>query len=287
MVAKEAFGHFRDHDMTDHAAALTYYGLMSLFPALLVGVALLGLVGQSGTVDHVVHYLSSKGAPHATVDLVRSSLNTAIHSHGGAGPLLIGGLVLAVYSAAGAFGAVGRALNAVLETGEDRGFVRRKLTDVGSTLLVIVLVAVCLLLLFLGGGAAHDLFQTIGLGSTAATAWNLLRWPGALLVAMLIYAFVYFAAPDDSGRRFRWISPGAVTGVVIWLAASAGFFVYADNFGSYNATYGAFAAVVILLVWMWLSNVALLFGAEVNAALDRRRSVAGDPVARTPEKVAT
>jgi membrane protein len=280
-ILKDAVSHFREHDMTDHAAALTYYSLMSLFPGLLVGVVLLGVLGQQGMVTDVTRYLTDNGAPRETVDLVRSSLDSVVAGKSGANtPLLILGLLLALYGASGLFGALGRALNVVLETGEDRGFVRRKLTDIGSTLLVIVLVLVAMVLVFVGGGVAHDLAGTIGLGSTAATVWNVVRWPAAIVLTMVTYAYVYFAAPDNAERRFRWISAGAVAAVLIWIVASAGFFFYVSNFGSYNATYGAFAAVVILLIWLWLTNNALLLGAEINRALDRARSPAADPVAR-------
>ncbi|MDX6644236.1 MAG: rane protein [Solirubrobacteraceae bacterium] len=267
---KRAFDRFRDHNMTDHAAALTYYALMSLFPALLVGVSLFGLLGEASTVDRIARYLGQHGADRATVDAIRGSLRTA-QSSGGAGLALALGLAVALYGASGAFGATGRALNVALGVDENRGFVRRKLLDVGSTLIVIVLGVVALVLVFLGGGVARDLFDTLGLGSTAASVWSVARWPAALVVAMAIYGFVYWAAPDDRERPRRWITPGAAAGVTIWLLASAGFFFYVANFGKYNATYGAFAAAVILLIWLWLTNVALLFGAELNAELDPKR----------------
>jgi len=285
-AVRDAFGRFREHRMTDHAAALTYYALMSLFPALLVGVALLGLLGEASTVTRVSNYVADKGAPRETVDAVRQSVQSAVQAKSGTGTaLLVLGLAAALYSAAGAFGAAGRALNAVLETEEARGFVRRKLVDLGCTLVMIVLGVVVLILVFLGGGLAEDLFGTIGLGSTAAAIWNVVRWPAAVVVALVIYALVYWAAPDDRGRNFRWISPGAAAGVALWMLASAGFFFYVANFGSYNATYGVFAGLVILLVWLWLTNVAMLMGAEINAALDRARSPEPDPAARAVRSV--
>jgi membrane protein len=271
VVVKDAGRRFLDDDMTDHAAALTYYTLMSLFPALLVGVALLGLLGQESTVDDVARYLGDHGAPESTVNAVRSSLETAVSSHSGSsGVLLAIGLAVALYGASGAFGAAGRALNVVYRAEEERGIVHRKALQLGSTMLLIVLCLIVLVAVFLGGGVARELFDAVGLGSGAATAWSLLRWPLAVAVAMVIYSYVYWAAPDRRGA-WRWISPGAAVAVLIWIAASAGFFFYVDNFGSYNATYGAFATVVILLVWLWLTNVALLFGAELNAALERAR----------------
>src|SRR3989440_857447 len=264
-VVREAFSRFRADDMTDSAAALTYYALLSLFPALLVGASMFGLLGQSHAIDAITRYLSRNGADSATVDAVRSSLRTAQSSRGGAGVGLVVGIALSMYGASGAFAAAGRGLNRVMRVDEGRGIVRRKALDLACTLVVIVLAVVALLLVFLGGGVARQLFGELGLGATAADVWNVLRWPAAVVVAMTGFAFVYWRAPDRSDARFRLISAGAAVAVAIWLAASAGFFVYVANFGSYNATYGAFAGAVILLVWLWLTNVALLFGAEIDA----------------------
>ena len=221
---------------------------------------------------------------------------------------------MSIYGAAGAFGAAGRALNRAMRLDEGRGFVRRKALDLACTLVVIVLAVVALLLVFLGGGVARQIFGELGLGSTATDVWTVLRWPAAVVVAMTAFAFVYWTAPHRRGARFKLISAGAAVAVVIWLAASAGFlrtafsralsasgslpalssswasvasviwlaasagfFVYVANFGSYNATYGAFAGAVILLVWLWLTNVALLFGAEVDAVRAEIRQEADRP----------
>jgi membrane protein len=280
---KAAFTRFQDDSMTDHAAALTYYSLMSLFPALLVGVALFGLLGQASTVSRIARYLTDHGVDASTVHSIRTALSNGING-GGASLAFVLGILVALYGAAGAFGAAGRALNVVLRAEEDRGFVHRKISDLGSTALVIVLALLAMILVFLGGGVASDLFGTIGLGSTAATVWNIVRWPAAIVVAMTIYAYVYYAAPDVTGKPWRWISPGAVAGVLIWILASAAFFFYVANFGSYNKTYGTFATAVILLVWLWLTNVAMLFGAELNAAIDERGDPGDDFVARAIEE---
>jgi len=269
---KAAFKRFQSDQMTDHAAALTYYSLLSLFPALLFGVALLGLFGQQGLIGDTADYLNTAGAPTETVDAVTAALNSAQKQKGTAITALVLGLVLSLNSASGAFGAVGRALNRVWRVDEGRGFVRRKVSDLLWTLVVLMLVLVTFVLLFLGGGLASDVLGLLGLGETAASVWRVARWPAALVSAMLIYAIVYFAAPNVEIRRFEWITPGAVFGVVTWILASALFFAYVSNFSSYSATYGAFAAAVILLVWLWLTNVVLLFGAELNAAIDLRRS---------------
>lgn len=269
---KAAFQRFQADQMSDHAAALTYYSLMSLFPALLVAVAVLGVFGQESLIADTADYLKTAGAPPETVDAVTSALDSAQSQRSTAITALVLGLVLALNGASGAFGAVGRALNQAWRVDEGRGFVRRKANDLLWTLVVLVLALITFVLLFLGGGLASDVLGLLGLGETAADIWRIVRWPAALASTMLIYAILYFAAPNVEVRRFRWITPGAVFGVVTWILASALFFVYVSNFSSYSATYGAFAAVVILLVWLWLTNVVLLFGAELNAAIDLRRS---------------
>ena len=269
---KTAFKRFRKDDMNDHAAALTYYSLMSLFPALLFGVAVLGVFGQQSLIGDTADYLKTAGAPQETVDAVTKALDSA-QSHKGAGiTALVLGLVLSLNSASGAFGAAGRALNKVWRVDEGRGLVGRKLNDLAWTLCCLVLTIVTFVLIFLGGGLASDVLGWLGLGETAADVWRFVRWPAAVASAMLVYAVVYYAAPNVEVRRWQWITPGAVFGVLTWIVASALFFLYVSNFSSYSATYGAFAAAVILLVWLWLTNVVLLFGAELNAVIDLRRS---------------
>ena len=269
---KAAFARFQSDQMTDYAAALTYYSLMSLFPALLFGVAVLGVFGQESLVSETADYLITAGAPKETVDAVTSALESAQSQRSTAITALVLGLALSLNSASGAFGAVGRALNRAWRVDEGRGFVRRKANDLLWTLVVIVLILITFLLIFLGGGLASDVLGLLGLGETAADVWRIARWPAAVLSAMLVYAVVYYAAPNVEVRRFQWITPGAVFGVLTSIAASGLFFLYVSNFSSYSATYGAFAAIVILLVWIWLTNVVLLFGAELNAAIDVRRS---------------
>ncbi|WP_051324254.1 YihY/virulence factor BrkB family protein [Candidatus Solirubrobacter pratensis] len=269
---KRAFARFRKDEVTDYAAALTYYSLLSLFPALLFGAALLGVFGQAGLISHAASYLKDAGAPPATVDAVTSALRSAQDHRGTAVAALVIGLALSLNGASGAFGAAGRALNRIFRVQEGRGFVHHKLNDLLWTLIVAALGLITFVLIFLGGGLASDVLGKIGLGEGAATAWRIVRWPAALVVAMTIYAIVYYASPNVEVRRFRWITPGAVAAVLLWIMASAVFFVYVSNFSSYSATYGAFAGAVILLFWLWLTNVALLFGAELNAVIDIRRS---------------
>ncbi|MET0769649.1 MAG: YihY/virulence factor BrkB family protein [Solirubrobacteraceae bacterium] len=269
---KAAFERFKSHEMSDHAAALTYYSLMSLFPGLLFLVAVLGLFSGEQLITDAADYLKDAGAPADTVDAVTSALESAQSARGAAITALVIGLALSLNSASGAFSAVGRALNRVWRVEEGRGLITRKLNDLMWTLAVLALVIVTFVLVFLGGGLAADVLGLIGLGQTAADVWTIVRWPLALVSAMLVYSVVYYAAPNVEVRRWQWVSPGAVFGVVTWILASGLFFLYVSNFSSYSATYGAFAGAVILLVWLWLTNVVLLFGAELNAAIDVRRS---------------
>jgi membrane protein len=287
-VLKRAFASFRAHEMTDAAGTLTYFAMMSLFPALLLGVTLLGLFGQQSLVSDASDYLLKNGADPQTAAVVRQALNKVVSSSGGAlGFALVLSIVLALNGASGAFAAAGRALNVVYGVAEDRGFVRRKLTDVGVTLVVILLFAIVLVALFLGGQIADDLLGKIGLGSTGKTVWSIVRWPVALVAAMVGYALVYAFSPNIVPRKFRWITPGAALGVVLWIVLSLGFAIYIKNFSTYGAAYGAFGAAIVLLLWLYLSANAFLFGAEVNAELERvERGGRSAPPATSPPPTA-
>jgi membrane protein len=258
--------------MGDRAAGLTYYALLSLFPALLFAVAVLGVFGQQGLITDAAEYLRDAGAPPDVVDAVTGALRSAQSKKGPATGALVLGLATTLYGASGAFGATGRALNVIWRVDEGRGFVRKKVSDIGFTLLVLVLMLLTLVLVFLGGSLAGDVFDAIGLGDEAATIWGIARWPAALCSMMLLYGVLYYAAPNVESRRFQLFTPGAVFGVVLWIVASVGFFFYVSNFSSYGATYGAFAGAVILLVWLWLSSFVMLLGAELNAVIDLRRT---------------
>jgi membrane protein len=273
-IAVAAFKRYREQQMTDRAAALTYFAMMSLFPALLVGVSLLGLFGQQGLVQDASNYLLEHGADETTADVVRKTLQNMISASSGAlGATLLVSIALALNGASGAFGAAGRALDIVYEVAEGRGFVRRKLTDLIAALVVIVLFAVVVVAVFLGGQVADDLFGKIGLGETAASVWSYARWPMALVAATVAYGLVYRLAPDIRPPAVRWITAGAIVGVVLWLVLSVGFAIYIRNFATYGAAYGAFGAAIVLLLWLYLSANAFLFGAEVNAELQRSRAV--------------
>jgi membrane protein len=275
-IAVAAFKRYREHQMTDRAAALTYFAMMSLFPGLLVGVSLLGLFGQQGLVQDASNYLLEHGADETTADVVRKTLQNMINASSGAlGVTLLVSIALALNGASGAFGAAGRALNVVYEVDEDRGLVRRKITDLAAAFVVIALFAVVIVATFLGGQVAHDLFGKIGLGDTAASVWSYVRWPAALVAAMVGYGVVYRRAPDIRPPPVRWIAVGTVVGVALWLVLSFGFAIYIRNFSSYGAAYGAFGAAIVLLLWLYLSANAFLFGAQVNAEILRSRAARG------------
>ena len=269
---KRAFGRFQRDQVTDHAAALTYYSLLSLFPALLFGVAVLGYFGQQALIGQAADYLKQVGAPQETVDAITKALQSAIDMRKTAATALVIGLGTSLYGASGAFGAVGRALNHIWRIDEGRGFVRQKLVNLLWTLIIMALVLLTFVLIFLGGGLAQDALGKIGLGENVATVWLYIRWPAALVAAMAIYAIVYYAAPNTEIRTWRFITPGAAFGVLLWIIASAGFFIYVSGFSNYGATYGAFSAVIVLLIWLWLTNTVLLFGAELNYVVDVRRT---------------
>jgi membrane protein len=272
-VLKRAFATFRAHEMTDRAGTLTYFAMMSLFPALLLGVTILGIFGQQGLVEQASDYLLENGADPQSAAVVRRALSNVIAASGGAlGFALVISIVLALNGGSGAFAAAGRAMNVAYGVEETRGFVRRKLTDVGVMLAVIVLFAVVLVAVFLGGQIADDVLGTIGLGSTAAAVWSVGRWPVALLAAMLAYALVYAFAPNVVPRRLVWITPGAAIGVVLWIVLSLAFAIYIRNFSTYGAAYGAFGAAIVMLLWLYLSANAFLFGAELNAEFERAKA---------------
>ena len=273
-VIKRTLVSFYDDQMTHHAAALTYYGLMSLFPTLLLALSLLGLLGQyPETYDAIIGYLRDV-APESVVTPLDRSLEGALRNKGTAATTLVIGVVLAFYGTTGVLEAARRALNVVYEIeGGGRSFLRRKAIDIASTIVLLALLLPTAVLLFVGGQFADDLLGFIGLGSTAAQIWSIARWPAAVLVAMLVFAFVYFVTPDVQQRAFRWITPGAVVGVLLWLLASIALSEYLSSVADVGAIYGTFAGAIVLVVWMWLTNCALLFGAEPNAEIEREKEL--------------
>jgi membrane protein len=268
-IAKRSAIAFYDDQCTHHGAALTYYALMSLFPTLLLAVSLLGILGEyPATYNSIINHLRGV-VPTATLAPIDAAVRAALRSKGTAVAGLLLAIATALYGTTGYLEAARRALNVVFETPSGRSFVRRKLTDLASTVVLLALVLSTLVLMFAGGGVADEV-----LGSGAASIWRIARWPGAFACALLVFSFIYYVTPDVHHRGFRWITPGAIVGVALWLAASAGFSTYLANFKSFNVTYGSFAAAIILLVWLWLTNNALLFGAVVDAEIERAKELA-------------
>lgn len=282
-VTKRTLVAFYDDQMTHHAAALTYYVLMSLFPTALLALSLLALLGQyPETYTSITSYLRDV-APESVFDPVDRSLRRALASKGTAATALVVSVPIALYGTTGALEAARRALNVVFELdGSGRSFLRRKAIDIASTFVLMALVLASLVMVFVGGRFAEDLLGFVGLGESAASIWNVARWPGAFAVAMLAFAYVYYVTPDVHHRAFHWLTPGAAAAVLLWLAASILLSAYVARVADVGAIYGTFAGAILLVIWLWLTNVALLFGAELNAEIEREKELAeGVPEAAT------
>jgi membrane protein len=281
-VARRTLVSFYDDQMTHHAAALTYYGLMSLFPSVLLALSLLGLLGQyPETYDAIMGY-AREVAPDSVVTPLDESLERALQAKGTAATAVAISVVVALYGTTGVLEAARRALNVVFEVEGGRSFLRRKLIDVASTVVLLALALVTGILVFVGGSFADDLLGFIGLGPTAADVWAIARWPAAVLVAMFVVSFIFYVTPDVQHRAWHWVTPGATVAVLLWLVASWGFSTYLSRVGDVGAIYGAFAGAIVLVAWMWLTSVALLFGAELNAEIERQKELSeGVPTRET------
>jgi membrane protein len=277
-VLKRTASESREDGLTDRAAALTYYAVLALFPAFIALVAVLGVFGrQPETTDALLDIVRQVGSPEAA-DLLRNQIQGVVQDRGGAGALLGLGLIGAVWSASGYIGAFARANNSIWEVGEGRPFWKLKPVQLLITVVAVILVALVALMLVVSGPLAKAIGDAIGLGDQAVTAWEIAKWPVMLVVVIGLVALLYNATPNVKRRRFRWISPGAAVAVVGWVIASIGFAFYIANFGSYNKTYGTLGTVIVLLVWLWITNLTLLIGAQFDAELERQRElVAGEP----------
>ena len=268
---KRTVTEFRADNLTDWAAALTYYAILSIFPALIVLVAILGLAGDSAT-QSVLDNLNELGPGPAT-DIVSGAIEEIAASQGTAGIALVIGLMAALWSASGYVGAFSRACNVVYEVEEGRPFWKLRPLQLAMSLLLILLVALSAIAVVVTGPLAEQVGNLFGLGSTAVTIWDIAKWPVIVVTVITMLAMLYYGAPNVRQPGFRWITPGGVLGVGLWLLASAGFALYVANFGAYNKTYGSLAGVIVFLIWLWISNLAVLLGAELNAELERGREV--------------
>ncbi|MCW3015651.1 MAG: ribonuclease [Solirubrobacterales bacterium] len=280
-VLKRTVREFREDNATDWAAALTYYGILSIFPALLVLVSLVGLAGRS-TTNSLIDNLSA-ATPGPASDIVVSGIRNLQDSQGAAGGALVVGLALALWSASGYVGAFTRAVNAIWEVKEGRPFYKLRPMQLALTFVLLVLLAVSAIAVVVTGGVAEQVGQLVGAGSTAVSVWDVAKWPFLVVVVSVMLALLYWAAPNAEQPGIRWVSPGSVVAVALWLLASAAFALYVANFASYNKTYGSLGGVIAFLVWLWISNIAVLLGAELNAELTRARQIArGQPEDQEP-----
>jgi membrane protein len=280
-VLKRTVQEFREDNLTDWAAALTYYGILSIFPALIVFVSILGLIGAPVTeplLDNIGAF-----APGEAKDVLTSAVQELERSRGGAGILAVVALAGALWAASGYVAAFIRAANIVWDVEEGRPVWKTLPLRVGITLVLLLLLSASALIVVFTGPLAERVGELIGVSEIVVTIWDVAKWPVLVFLVSLMLAILYYAAPNVRQPGFRWITPGGIVAVIIWIAASVGFALYVAAFGSYNKTYGALGAVIVFLVWLWLSNVAVLLGAELNAELERRRQIeTGHPAEREP-----
>ncbi len=275
---KRTLTEFREDNLTDRAAGLTYYAVLSIFPALVAMIALVGLVGNPQTITReLTKLVSSIGGPSAA-QTFKQPIASLAHGSSATGILLIVGVASALWTASGYVGAFMRASNAIYEVEEGRSFVKLRPLQLLVTLVLVLLLALVLVALVVTGPIASKVGSAIGAGTAAVTAWDIAKWPVLLVVLCLMIGVLYYAAPNARLRGIRSIIPGALLAVAVWLVASVAFAFYVANFNSYNKTYGTLGAAIALLVWLWITNVAILLGAEVNAERERSRELrAGTP----------
>ncbi|MES4904299.1 MULTISPECIES: YihY/virulence factor BrkB family protein [unclassified Streptomyces] len=272
-VLRGTFREFKDDELTDRAAALTYFGILSLFPALLVLVSLLGIGGQSAT--NAVLENVQQLAPGVDRDVIRSTVQQLQGNVGTGSAMAILGLALAVWSASGYVAAFIRASNAVYDMPEGRPVWKVLPLRLALTVVLMILSALSALIVVFTGPLARRAGDVLGIGDTALTVWSIAKWPVLVVLVTLMIAILYWASPNAKVRGFRWITPGSFLALVIWMIASAGFAFYVANFASYNKTYGTFAGVIIFVVWLWITDIAILLGLEFDAETARQRAVAG------------
>ena len=275
---KRTFTEFSEDELTDRAAALTYYAILSIFPALIALVSIVGLVFDPAKITQALTDVVSSVGPASAVETFKGPIESITSSSGKAGLMLIVGIAAALWTASGYVGAFMRAANVIYEVEEGRSIVKLRPLQMLVTLVLVLLLALVLVALVITGPVAEAVGSAVGVGSAAVTAWDIAKWPVLLVVVVVMIALLYYASPNAKLGGVKSILPGAALAVVVWLVASAAFAFYVANFGSYDKTYGALGGVVIFLVWVWLTNVAILLGAELNAERERSRQLeAGTP----------
>ncbi|GGZ89948.1 hypothetical protein GCM10010389_30380 [Streptomyces echinoruber] len=272
-MLKGTLKEFKDDELTDRAAALTYYGVLSLFPALLVLVSLLGITGKSAT-DKVLANLKQL-TPGSARDIITRAVEQ-LQGNAGTGSLVaLVSLALAIWSASGYVAAFIRTANAVYDMPEGRPVWKILPIRVAVTVVLMVLAVISALIVVFTGGIAQQAGQALGIGDSALTVWSIAKWPVLAVLVTVMIAILYWTSPNAKVKGFRWVTPGSFLALMIWLIASAGFAFYVTNFASYNKTYGTMAGVIVFLVWLWISNLAILLGLEFDAETIRQRAVAG------------
>ncbi len=280
-VLKRTIREFKKDNVTDWAAALTYYGVLAIFPAIIAVVSVLGLIGPSATQPLITNV--GQLAPGSVHTILTQAIQNLQHSRGAAGFLFIVGIAGAIWSASSYIAAFMRASNAIYDIEEGRPIWMTLPVRIVVTVLMLALLAISAIAVVMTGSLATQIGKLLGVGSTAVTVWDIAKWPVLLLVVSFMFSILYWAAPNVKHPGFRWLSPGGVFAVVIWLIASGAFALFVANFSSYNKTYGTLAGVIIFLVWLWISNIAVLLGAELNAEIARARVMeAGQPADEEP-----
>ena len=280
-VLRRTLKEFKDDELSDRAAALTYYGILAIFPALLVLLSVLGLVGASA--NRAILDNLQQLAPGAARDILRTAVKDLQGSRGTSGVLAIVGLAGAFWSASGYVAAFIRASNAVYDVPEGRPVWKVLPVRLAVTLVLLVMLCASAVIVVFTGSLAARVGEALGIGSAGVTAWSIAKWPVLVLLVVLMVAILYWASPNARQPGFRWVSPGGFIAVLLWLLASGGFAVYVANFGSYNKTYGTLAGVIIFLIWLWISNLAILLGLEFDAETARERAIEGGlPSAEEP-----
>jgi membrane protein len=280
-VLRRTITEFREDNLTNLAAALTYYGVLAIFPALIALVSILGLIGHSATQPLIENL--DKVAPGPAKTIFTSAIENLNKSQGAAGIIFIAGILGALWSASGYVSGFMWASNRIYDVEEGRPVWKKLPTRLGVTVVTVILLALSCLAVVLTGGLAKQVGSLLGVGSSAVTIWDIAKWPLLVLIVSFMLAILYWAAPNVKHPGFRWVSPGGIIAVAIWLIASGAFALYVANFSSYNKTYGALGAVIVFLVWLWISNIAILLGAEFNAELERGRLIeGGQPADREP-----
>jgi membrane protein len=277
---KRTFKQFSEDNVSDWAAALTYYGVLSIFPGVLVLVSILGMLSDNGqqTVQDTVGQI----APTQIKSLLDQVLNQ-VSDPGTAGFAAILGIAVAFWSASGYIGAFMRASNAIYDVPEGRPIWKTLPIRLGVTAVIGIMLILSAVIVVFTGDVARAVGDSIGLGSAAVTTWNIAKWPVLIILVSLMFAILYWASPNAKTGGFRWVSPGGIFAVVIWLIASGAFALYLANFANYNKTYGTLGGVIAFLVWLWISNIAIMLGAELDAELERGRAIAaGHPADDEP-----